>query len=365
MVYLGSDPEFFIYRRTKRNGKKLQLITADKVLNGKDNMENCGLGKGLCFFDGVQAEINPMHNRCREVLARNIQVCLKHVYNKANKKYKGSEIYFLPVGCIDIEERHIKNADDECKRFGCSPDDNIYSREPMDYPDGETYMKRFSGGHIHIGFKSHSDYKTMFNTKRIKNLIYLLDLIPGTMSVCMSNGEEEAERRQYYGKAGTYRLQTHGLEYRSLSSFWMVSPQIYSLVFGLVRDAFTIACNENSSKALLSKVDMKKVSEWINTSNIEECKKIYTNILKPWYASHGISNSPFKRNNLDTLDNIIENGYRYYFKPKCMLNYWGVKSPKLYKSKDELDVGWYGFDRFNNEIGTFSTSLKKIHEKVK
>ncbi len=75
---LGCDPEFFI--RTKAKGA---IISADKVLPGKDN--KALFGRGTAFFDGVQAEINPISHTCRESLCNNIREVLAGVYRKMGR----------------------------------------------------------------------------------------------------------------------------------------------------------------------------------------------------------------------------------------------------------------------------------------
>jgi len=48
----------------------------------------------------------------------------------------------------------------------------------------------------------------------------MMDLYLGVPSVLMDKGEL---RKQLYGKAGAYRMKPYGVEYRTLSNFWIFS----------------------------------------------------------------------------------------------------------------------------------------------
>jgi hypothetical protein len=359
---IGGDPEFFIY--SKKKDGSLELITADKVLPGKHNKLDVGCGE--VFFDGVQAEINPYFHECREFFARDVMGCLNSIYGETLKKYPDEDIEFAPLGTIDVTKEDLKGTDDECKKFGCSPDYNIYGRdENFEYPDAEKYMKRFSGGHVHLGFHSISYMEKMKTPKKYAEIIRLCDLLAGTMAVAISDGEEEVERRKYYGLAGTYRIQTHGIEYRTLSSFWMVSPPLLSLFTGLIRDAFTISYNGLADK-LLSKVDEKEVVRIINTSDVNGARKIYKKVILPFYRKNPIRNSPIRKDRtVRMISNLVYNGYRKFFEPTKMLHYWHIKNPHLVSKNYGSNPSYYGIVKFSRDYKKNRSLVKKRLEAIK
>jgi hypothetical protein len=358
---IGGDPEFFIYQKTDKG--KLKLITADKVLGGKQNKEHTD--SGSCFFDGVQAEINPSHSSCREFFGRNIVRCLERIRRIASSKLKckESDIVFAPLASIDITKKDLKNSDKECFRFGCAPDYCIYDR-PKDfkYPDGKKYMKRFSGGHIHLGFDSIGYQRKMKTPEKMLALIKLADYLVGVPAVAISNGEEEIERRNYYGLAGTYRIQPHGIEYRTLSSFWMVAPPLMSLMTGLLRDAFSIAYNDLEDE-VLEEIDQDEVKRIIDESDIKAAREMWKDIYKT-LTKYNFHNSPVKPHTKYNITKMINKGYRTFFEPTKMLHYWSITDPVMYTGS--ASRGYYGISRFSTrsirEKKRRDNSLKEIKE---
>jgi len=331
---LGSDPEFFIYIKDKELGHK--IIPADKILKGKNEKENAT--HGFAFFDGVQAEINPDFNNCREYVLGNIHDCLEYTYKKSCKKLKTKDVIFAPIASVDMTQEDLKGCDDECFRFGCSPDYNIYEDLKIDYPDGSKFMTRFSGGHIHLGLTNISHKKYFDDPDKMYNLVRAFDLLPGIMSVCLSKGREERIRRNWYGQAGTYRIQKHGIEYRSLSSFWLASPQLASLMFGLVRDSFSLVYDKNTNELdILDSVSIDELKNTINNIDGRKATELYFDIIKPLYKKtrQGNINIPLSSKKVrDTVEFMIENDYQSIFNPYSMLNYWGIAG----KNKIPFDI---------------------------
>jgi hypothetical protein len=111
-----------------------------------------------------------------------------------------------------ILEQHPKS-----KEFGCSPDFNAYSNGAPNSRVSPNELEesggawRFAGGHVHVGYSAKIPPFAM---------ACLMDLAVGLPSI----GEDPQERRRkFYGTAGRYRPTSYGIEYRTLSNYWIWS----------------------------------------------------------------------------------------------------------------------------------------------
>jgi hypothetical protein len=97
--------------------------------------------------------------------------------------------------------------------FGCEPDYNAWTKDKNPRPSATDKNLRSCGGHIHIGFKGLDPHE----------VIKAMDLYAGVPSVLMDKGDL---RKQLYGKAGAFRTTKYGVEYRTLSNYWVFSPRL-------------------------------------------------------------------------------------------------------------------------------------------
>lgn len=132
-----------------------------------------------------------------------------------------------------IGKQEMKEVSKEHAQFRCSTSSNVYG-DVGESPDPREYLWRFAGGHVHIGC-----YKKPLPV--MEEIVRGLDGVLGLAAVSMAAGYDSPERRRMYGRAGEYRLPSHGLEYRVLSNFWLCDPLIYHLTFELARLATAFA----------------------------------------------------------------------------------------------------------------------------
>lgn len=129
--------------------------------------------------------------------------------------------------------------------FGCEPDYNVWSKKVNKKPVLINDLERYSGGHIHIG----SD-KNLFDIG--KNL----DIYLGVPSVLLT---KPSNRRKMYGKAGDVRPKPYGVEYRTLSNFWIFEKRFIEWVYEGVAMAIILP----KTKESVSK-NRKKIIDCIN-----------------------------------------------------------------------------------------------------
>lgn len=104
--------------------------------------------------------------------------------------------------------------------FGCEPDYDAWKLRVNKKPKAKDPALRTAGGHVHIG-----------TSGNIVDIARKLDLFLGIPSVYLDNSEESKQRRELYGKAGAIRPKPYGLEYRTLSNFWVFNDKAINFVY--------------------------------------------------------------------------------------------------------------------------------------
>lgn len=115
----------------------------------------------------------------------------------------------------------------EANIFGCDPDNNAWTEEPNPVPDPPKNGLRTAGGHIHVGYEQPNRLLSVY-------LVRAMDKFLGLPSIIM---DTDTERRRLYGKAGAYREKSYGVEYRTLSSFWLKSDKLMGWAWDQTRRA--------------------------------------------------------------------------------------------------------------------------------
>lgn len=339
-ISLGCDPEFFF-------STKGEIIGAEKVIP-KEGIKNI---RGKIIIDGVQAEINPAASTCRAYLGRNISECFNELYQKIKNK-KGLETNFAQT--ISVTKKEMDSLSPESKRFGCMPSLNIHNKKAkVGIKDPSKYMFRSAGGHIHVGITgglNETDGRsltTLAETKIFKEhperIINMMDIIVGNTCVLIDRDEGNKERRKTYGRAGEYRKPEHGIEYRTLSNFWLKNYALMSLVMNLSRLAVSIVLRStkenNYEKEIISKINKKEITKAINENDYTLARKNFDNIKQILIEiTKGYHDSPFTEEYLPLFENFIKKGTDYWFKENPILHW--------IKLKDQgHEKGWESFLR--------------------
>lgn len=199
---VGADPELFL---KQRNGKIISAI--GKIGGTKAEPRKVEhLGKGFAVQeDNVLVEYNiPACNNLDTFHHCNL-VMMDYLTNYVRDKHN----LFLDVSASqELEADQL--TDLKALEFGCEPDFNVWTMDENPRPQCDNPNLRSAGGHIHIGLK-------MGRMDKI-TLGRLLDATLGLWSVTV---DKDKRRRQLYGKAGAIRFKPYGLEYRTMSNFWL------------------------------------------------------------------------------------------------------------------------------------------------
>lgn len=337
---IGADPEFFITSST--NGK---IIESDKIIPKNGLALSKTLGSSKCTIDGVQAELNPRPHSCREGSCQEFIDMFKELAKVLSKK----KANICLKGMVHFTVKDLDKLSDNSKKFGCKPSINNYTnKESVITVNPEVYGHRSAGGHIHLGGGLNTRYSSCIK-KKPKLIIELLDLVLGNTCVMIDRDTNQVERRKVYGRAGEYRLPKHGIEYRTLSNFWIRNSQLMNMVYGFARLGFCIAVNihddENESKKksvfreLLDASNKKNIQKAINYNDFYLAKDNWDNIkhiLVSMISDYELDHFPINSDYLKCFEHFIAKGLDYWFIEDC-LTHWTKTLPNCY------DCGWENF----------------------
>lgn len=252
---VGADPELFL----KQNG---ELVSAEGIIGGSKHKPKRIDDKGhFVQEDNVMVEFNIPPCNTKEEFVEEIGFMIDWL--NAFVKVKGFELDFSASGVLD--EKYLKT--EQACEFGCEPDYNVYLKDINQAPEPSTNL-RCCGGHIHIGYNKPDQETTEY-------IVYALDIMIGLDSILLDN---DRLRRSMYGKAGSFRFKDYGLEYRTLSNFWIKDEKLISWVYERVEKAIDLV-NSGLMPSILEKFE-NNIQNVINKNDIEKSIELYNDILE-------------------------------------------------------------------------------------
>jgi len=326
-IIFGCDPEFFFSREGK-------ILGAEKVVPKEGFSSFGGYGTdgkpSKIIIDGVQAELNPSPSHCRANLANEISRCFRQLHDEI-KNDKTLVVDFSPL--VKVSKEEMDSLSEASKRFGCAPSNNFYdttAKKSTIKVNPKIYRYRSAGGHIHLGVNQ-NDPKASSVLRDPKRITPLLDILVGNTCVLIDRDEGNIERRKVYGRAGETRSPAHGIEYRTLSNFWLRAYPLMSLAMGLARHAVAIVANSNDKnnyeKKLLSLVNMRSIRSAINRNSFDLAWRNFNKIeeflmeITPGYSD----SYPVNPKNINKFRHFVKmvkkNGLEYWFK-EDPLRHW-------------------------------------------
>lgn len=201
----GADPELFL---CDANGK---FISAIGKIGGSKKAPKA-IGRGCAIQeDNVAVEFNIEPAETVDQFVASCQFALEHLTMVAAEQNLFLSITASKEFTPD-QLQHIR-----AKLFGCDPDYNAWTGLQNDPPKALNKALRSAGGHIHFGVKLPSLQMARWS-----------DVVLGLKSVIE---DPDTERRGLYGKAGAFRGKPYGIEYRTLSNYWLKSPEMMRKIF--------------------------------------------------------------------------------------------------------------------------------------
>ena len=326
MLCFGADPEIFL----TEGGK---IVGAETVLPGDGLGVECG---NRVMSDGVQAELQPLPSVCRVALASNITACYKQL-SQCFRAKRRREIAINFSKVIRMSRTDLNALSEKARILGCEPSFNVYTGGQSDLTiNPARSLIRSAAGHIHLGLSRPTQNQKAW----IDSMVRALDLIVGNTCVLIDRDPANVVRRKVYGRAGEFRLPPHGIEYRTLSNFWLHSYQLMSLVMGLVDVAVNVAHVEDVTvRDFLTTVNHRRVARAINTNNVALAQTNFDEYVRPILERVRVDRKGLCASRLPAFDYFVrkigEEGLNFWF-PFDPVTHW-LHRPDPYRS------GWESF----------------------
>lgn len=259
---IGADPEYFV----KKNGV---FVSAHGLVAG-DKKNPLKIKNGAVQVDGMALEFNIDPAASKDQFYTNIT----SVMDQLRAMVPDYEHVFAPVA--DFDPDHLKAQPEVARELGCDPDYNAWTNDVNPKPDGDRPM-RTASGHIHIGWTKDMEQDDIFHRQDCIRAAKAMDVFLGLPSVIL---DPDTRRREMYGKAGCFRVKSYGVEYRTLSNFWLQSK-------GLIDWAY------DSTMTAMDKL----VSGYIEPDGFyQDVRKAIDNgdksLAREWMRYFGVSNVP-------------------------------------------------------------------------
>jgi hypothetical protein len=238
---LGCDPETFLVDKNGKPISAIGYIKADKW----NPMQIPDMPKGFTLQeDNVSLEYGIPPAASAQEFIGSINAVMQKSLDYL------PELSFSKLSCIIFPEDQMEHP--LAHIFGCEPDFDAWADKENRKPEPPHPFMRSAGGHIHVETE-----------KDGKSVVRLMDLFLGVPSVLMDTGED---RKKLYGKAGAHRIKPYGVEYRTLSNFWIFSDRLIQWAW------------DNTQRAVESELDVSvyadRILQAINGNDKEVAKQL-------------------------------------------------------------------------------------------
>lgn len=246
-VQIGADPELFL-----QDSKGNFISSIGKFGGTKTNPRPVpNFADGFAVQeDNVAVEFNIPPTDDAKRFVRSIHDMVKYLEDYAAKL--SLKLAIVPSAHFPKKEL----AHPMAKVFGCDPDFNVWMLRENPRPKAKDRALRSAGGHGHIAY-----------TKDNIGLGRACDLFAGCPSILF---DPDRQRRLLYGKAGAIREKSYGIEYRTLSNYWIRSPEYTEMVFHQFQQAVQFVDGGGN----IPDEDARKIIKCINESDLEILREL-------------------------------------------------------------------------------------------
>lgn len=211
-IKIGADPELFV----SRGG---QIFSGHGLVKGNKAHPH-PVKDGAVQVDGMALEFNIDPANTEEEFVHNITSVVGQLSGMIPSDCR---LEMVPVA--HFEPEYLALQPEEARVIGCDPDFSAYTGLINDPPDSTRPM-RTAAGHVHIGWLDTPPGER--HVSDCQAISRQMDYYLGIPSLIF---DPDNTRREMYGKAGAFRPKDYGVEYRTLSNFWLQSEQKIRFVY--------------------------------------------------------------------------------------------------------------------------------------
>ncbi len=232
LTTIGADIEVFV-----KNRKTGEIISAEGLIEGskyEPHFFDPNDKFASTQLDNVLAEFTIAPAKKQSDFIAHLNKSIGYI-----KSVLPEGLDIAVVASSSLNDKYLQT--EQAKMFGCEPDFNAYTMSINSKPYSEDPNLRSAGGHLHFGYEGienefkGSVYRYAVDEQRA-NIIRVLDLFIGIPSVKM---EPDSKRKELYGKAGAFRPKRYGVEYRTVSNFYLKNNDLKKWVYNAGRNAFS------------------------------------------------------------------------------------------------------------------------------
>lgn len=206
---LGADPELFC---VDKDGKYISAV--GKFGGTKQKPKPMKIKGFFVQEDNVSVEFNIPPASSDEDFVRNISIALEEIEQRA----KAKNLFLSITASASFKPDQLRSR--ASRLFGCDHDYNAWNMGRNPRPVSDDFTLRSCGGHEHLGWLDKPRNPWLF--------VRWLDLYQACPMILV---DKDQKRRELYGKAGAFREKPYGVEYRTLSNFWLSSPMLMKWLY--------------------------------------------------------------------------------------------------------------------------------------
>ena len=252
-IRIGADPELFLVDAGGVYTSAIGIIGGTKSKPRQIREDGCAVQE-----DNVAVEFNIPPASEVDKFIESINFNLDYITNLVKERGLSLSV----TASAEFPKEQLLNP--KAQEFGCEPDYNCWTLRHNPRPKAANKQLRSSGGHVHV------------ETKLPPFLVArALDIFVGVPAVRL---DPDTRRRELYGKAGACRPKPYGVEYRTLSNFWLGSDELKAWVFEQTQRAHKFLVDHSPEDGF--EADSGIIQECINTSNI--------NLVQPIMEKYGV-----------------------------------------------------------------------------